>query len=130
MAELALSFDSESFIKGTAILQAKMVAAKMKGLQIIADELLRLSQLEVPFVTGELMSSGVSQPNGVDEYIVGYNKVYAAYMHEGVWSDGSHVIQNYSNNRKGKYLEDPMKINKEIFTEYFGQTVKDELGIV
>lgn len=129
MAELNLAFDDSSFLAHTAALQAKLKLVKKEALRVIADEILRLSQLEVPFVTGELMASGVAQEDG-DEYVVGYNKVYAAYMHEGVWADGSHEIQNYSNGRKGKYLEDPMKVNKEILTMYFGQTLKAGLGMV
>jgi hypothetical protein len=129
MAKLTMVIDDSSFLEHAGLLGLKLKAAKMKGLNIIANELLRLSQLEVPFVSGELMNSGVSRQHG-DEYIVGYNKVYAAYMHEGHWHDGSHHIKNYSNNRKGKYLEDPMKINKEIFNEYFGATVRAELGMI
>lgn len=121
--------DDSSFLEHAGIMLAKVQIAKRRALQIVGDELLRLSQLEVPFVTGELMNSGVSQADG-DNWIVGYNKVYAAYMHEGHWFDGSHEIQHYSNGRKGKYLEDPMKINKEIFQEYFGATVRTELGII
>lgn len=130
MAELGMTFDSSDFLARSSILQKRLKVAILIALRIISDEILRLSQLEVPFVTGELLSSGVSQQNGEDEYIVGYNKVYAAYMHEGHWHDGSHDIKNYSNNRKGKYLEDPMKINKEILEHYFGETVKHELGLV
>jgi hypothetical protein len=129
MAQLEMIIDDSSFLEHAGVLAIKVQAAKRKALQIVGDELLRLSQREVPFVTGELMNSGVSQADG-DNWIVGYNKVYAAYMHEGHWFDGSHVIQHYSNNRKGyKYLEDPMKINREIFQEYFGATVRAELAI-
>jgi len=129
MAELDLVIDDSSFLEGTAVLQAKLEAARQKALRIVGDELLRLSQLEVPFVSGELLNSGVSQSAGLDDWVVGYNKVYAAYMHEGDWPDGSHRILHYSNNRKGKYLEDPMKLNKDIFTAFFGTTIKAELGI-
>lgn len=127
---ISMGVEDSSFLERSAVLTAKMTAAKQVALKIIAEELLRLSQREVPFVTGELMASGVAQKHSEEEWIVGYNKVYAAYMHEGHWIDGSHRIKHYSNNRKGKYLEDPMKINKEIFTAYFGRTVKAEVGII
>lgn len=129
MAELSMSFDDSSFREHAGIFQLKLKAAKIKGLEVIANELLRLSQFEVPFLSGELLNSGVARRNG-EEFVVGYNKVYAAYMHEGHWHDGSHEIHKYSNGRKGKYLEDPMKINKEIFTEYFGATLRAELGMI
>jgi hypothetical protein len=128
MADVGVSFDMSDFDAHSLFLKARLKAAVLHALGLISDEILRLSQMEVPFVTGELMSSGVSQPNG-DEYIVGYNKVYAAYMHEGHWFDGSHDIKNYSNNRKGKYLEDPIKINKEILQDFFGEVVRRELGM-
>lgn len=130
MADVGISFDMSEFNLKSAELLLKFEVAKKAALKVVADELLRLSQREVPFVSGELMSSGVSQESGKDSYIVGYNKVYAAYMHEGHWHDGSHEIKHYSNRRKGKYLEDPMKMNKHVFTQYFGRTIKVSMGMI
>lgn len=129
MAELGIgmNFNMSEFLGRQGVLTARLQVAKFKALGSIADEILRLSQLEVPFVSGELMNSGVSQPNGTEEWIVGYNKVYAAYMHEGHWHDGSHVITQYSNGRKGKYLEDPIKMNRDILRHHFGVKLNEAM---
>ena len=85
----------------------------MRALETVADELLRLSQLEVPFKQGHLLQSGNTEAEA-DYWVVGYNTHYAAKMHE-------HPEFNFRNGRKGKYLEDPMKMNLAIFREFFNQ---------
>lgn len=84
----------------------------------MSQEIGRLSSFEVPHDTGQLQNS-----YGIDEeeegYVVGYNKVYAAYQHEGVRADGTHVVKNYQKGRKGKYLEDPIKNNLSQLLGYY-----------
>jgi hypothetical protein len=94
----------------------------MSGLERVANELLRLSQLEVPHDKGSLQNSGqvAPEPGG---FIVGYNKVYAAYQHEGVRFDGTYPIKRYQKGRKGKYLEDPMKRNNNVFMNYIKEAL-------
>lgn len=106
-------FDTSDFDEGINRLSRKMLELQMRGLKVIADELLRLSQLEVPFRQGHLLQSGNTEPE-MDYYIVGYNTHYAARLHE-------HPEYNFRNGRKGKYLEDPMKLNLPIFREYFNR---------
>jgi hypothetical protein len=73
----------------------------------IAEEVLRLSQKEVPHDTGELQNSS-SVEHSLTESIVGYNKVYAARLHENPG-------YRFQKGRKGKYLEDPIKNNLHTF---------------
>lgn len=90
-----------------------------KAVTDIANEVLRLSQLEVPHDTGNLQNSGaVEDGESPVEKIVGYNTVYAAYQHEGVRADGSHVVTHWQDGRKKKYLEDPIRNNIDTFQDY------------
>lgn len=106
-------FDDKEFMSRTRQLVDRVEHQKMVALGMIAGELLRLSQLEVPFKTGHLMQSGSAQPQE-DEFIVGYNTPYAARMHE-------HPEYHFKNGRKGKYLEQPMKMNLLIFRKLFDE---------
>lgn len=106
-----IEFDDSDFQRGIKKFTDKVATQQIRALKVIADEILRLSQLEVPFKSGHLLQSGNTQQRD-DYYIVGYNTPYAAKMHE-------HPEYNFSNGRKGKYLEDPMKLNLAVFREFF-----------
>lgn len=84
-----------------------------------AWQLLELSKHQVPHRTGNLEKSGEVEPT-TDGHVTFYNAPYAAYQHEGMRADGSRVIENYRNGRKGKYLEDPLRNNKDLFLEMAG----------
>jgi len=84
---------------------------KRKSLNDVASEILRLSQREVPHDIGTLQNSGFVEDRD-EEAIVGYNTVYAARLHE-------HPEYSFQKGRKGKYLEDPIKLNLETFREFF-----------
>lgn len=86
----------------------------------IAGEILRLSSFEVPHDTGLLQSSGGFEPQG-EEVVVGYNKTYAARLHE-------HPEYHFQKGRKGKYLEDPIKKNIKAFIKFAGEGFKGEMG--
>jgi hypothetical protein len=102
----------------------EIFGATTKAIQDAANEILRLSQHEVPHDKGLLQNSGVVEPVDKETVAVGYNKEYAAYQHEGKRKDGSHVIQNYQKGRKGKYLEDPIKNNLDTLLEVVGRSMK------
>lgn len=103
-----------------------MVDKKARGIfKTVANEVLRLSQNEVPIYTGSnkkaiggsLQNSGFVEDHD-DESIVGYNIVYAAYQHEGQRRDGSHVVTHYTNPRsKKKFLENPIKNNMDVWRQ-------------
>ena len=124
MAELNgwIEFDDSDFQRGLDRLESMVSRAAKQALTDIGEELLRLSQLEVPFRSGHLKDTGNSEQRG-DEVVVGYHTPYAAYVHEGRRFDGSRPIRHYSNRRKGKYLEDPMKKNLSIFRRHFDEGV-------
>lgn len=105
-----LTVDDSSFQRGIDEFLRRAENNKMKALNDVADEVLRLSSREVPHDTGELQNSAEVE-QGFDEVTVGYNKVYAARLHE-------HPEYNFQKGRKGKYLEDPIKNNLRVFREY------------
>lgn len=86
----------------------------------VADEVLRLSQEEVPHDEGTLQNSGAVEqlPNG--DVIVGYHTVYAARLHE-------HPEYNFQKGRKGKYLEDPIDRNAGALGLVFGKNIQSRL---
>jgi hypothetical protein len=113
-------FDDSDFQSGMNIFQKKVERQQMLALEVVADELLRLSQLEVPFDIGFLMQSGNTEPEGND-YLVGYNTPYAARLHENPQF-------KFKNRRKGKYLEDPLKKNRRIFLQFFNEKMGEVYG--
>lgn len=114
-----VNFDTSDLTAGIERLTISVQEKVKKGVNDIATEILRLSQIEVPHDQGNLQNSGQIDP-GDDEFeqIVGYNTVYAAYQHEGVRADGSHVVTHWQAGRKKKYLEDPIRNNLDTFNEY------------
>ena len=88
-----------------------------EGITKIGNELLRLSQQEVPHDTGALQNSGNVDKRSATEVWVGYNKVYAARLHEN-------PQYNFQGGRKGKYLEDPLKNNLNIFKGIYDQILR------
>jgi hypothetical protein len=100
-------------------LDTKTLAAAKNARAAVGDELLRLSQKEVPHDEGTLANSGVSQEDGRD-HVVGYNTPYAARLHE-------HPEYNFQKGRKGKYLEDPIKRNQGAFKEIFKEEFEAQL---
>lgn len=86
----------------------------------VAEEILRLSQFEVPHDDGTLQNSGAAEelPNG--DVVVGYHTQYAARLHE-------HPEYNFQKGRKGKYLEDPILNNADVLGLNFGKNIQARL---
>ena len=114
-----ITVDTKELTEGLAKLGGMMKHAAMKGLNDIASEILRLSTFEVPHDIGLLQSSGSIEEEG-DDVIVGYNKVYAARLHE-------HPEYTFQKGRKGKYLEDPIKNNTGVFIRYMEGGINAEI---
>ena len=68
---------------------------------------------------------------GKDEMmaVVGFNSPYAAYQHEGVRKDGTHVVKNYTLTGSGKkFLEQPLSNNRKYYMETVALEIKKALG--
>lgn len=111
-----INIDTSDLKRGINDLIKQVGSYSIKGLGAIADEVLRLSQFEVPHDTGMLQNSGHVEQDR-DGFIVGYNKVYAARLHE-------HPEYRFQKGRKGKYLEDPIKTNLSVLLKFYGQVLK------
>ena len=101
--------------------------------RICAGELLRLSRFVVPFGKakkgyrpGRLSQSGFFRREG-QYWITGYDTKYAMYQHEGMRRDGSRVVRNWSNGRKSKYLENPLKENISTWNKIAKEVLASEL---
>lgn len=92
----------------------------------MADALLVLARMEVPVVSGTLTKS--ASANSEEVGMVAFDTEYAAYVHEGMRKDGTHVIKNYSGGRKGKYLESPLLQNISKWTEIAQQALNAVLS--
>lgn len=113
-----VTWDDSSLMSGLDRLSAAIDQASHLAIYQIGTELLRLSDKEVPHNIGMLQASASTEPVSDQEILVGYNKVYAAYQHEGNWPDGSHQIKHYQKGRKGHYLSDPLMMNLSVFEGY------------
>lgn len=110
-----VEFDDTELKAGIKRLELTFPKYNKQALNDVANEILRLSSFEVPLDTGNLMNSGSVQEDG-DEFIVGYNTRYAARLHEN-------PQYNFQNGRKGKYLEDPIKVNAQILLSFYNETI-------
>src|SRR6185436_8224868 len=98
--------DFSKFTASLVKLKANSKKASKYSLWEIGNEILRLSQFEVPHDKGTLQNSGNVEKIG-DDVIVGYHTPYAARLHE-------HPEYNFGKGRKGKYLEDPIIRNASV----------------
>lgn len=98
--------DHGNFTLRMAKLRTDVKATKKLSLFDIANEILRLSQAEVPLDKGTLQNSGNVEDFG-DYMIIGYHTPYAARLHE-------HPEYHFQRGRKGKYLEDPIIRNQAV----------------
>ena len=94
--------------------------------RICSGELLRLSRYVVPFYSGRLSQSGFFRKEG-QYWITGYDTKYAMYQHEGMRRDGSRIVRNWSNGRKNKFLENPLKENISTWNKVANQVLMQEL---
>lgn len=81
----------------------------------VGYEVLRLGEKEVPHDKGPLQTSGTVEPSK-DDVVVGYNKEYAARLHE-------HPEYKFQKGRKAKYLEDPIINNIKLLREVIGKAL-------
>ncbi len=102
---MGISLDAGNVLANLAQLATKIPVAEASAAEQIADEIMRLSQKDVPHDEGTLQNSGAVERDG-DDWIVGYFTPYAARLHE-------HPEYNFQKGRKGKYLEDPILKNTE-----------------
>jgi len=115
-----VTFDTKDFDKKSTNFINEIAQRTTKAINTVADEILRLSQIEIPMKTRLLANSGKVEP-AKDGVIVGYNKVYAARLHEHPEYRFNRAINP---NAKGKYLEDPIKHNLTIFRNYIREILK------
>ena len=115
-----ITWDDRTFQEGIKNLSSRIPPVVKRAVHDVGEEILRLSSFEVPHDTGMLQSSGHVEDNG-DESVVGYNKVYAARLHE-------HPEYRFQKGRKGKYLEDPIKTNMQTFIRYIQKALGSLIG--
>lgn len=113
---MGITFDVSSFNSGISKLNNAMPPQLRRAITDVANEILRLSNFEVPHDVGMLQNSGHVESVSDSEAIVGYNKVYAARLHE-------HPEYRFQKGRKGKYLEDPIKRNLQVFNSFLGKSL-------
>lgn len=114
-----IDFDITDLTKGLEKLSKIDIS---KPINDVANEVLRLSMFEVPHDKGLLQASGTVEPTSdPTDVIVGYNKVYAARLHE-------HPEYRFQKGRKGKYLEDPIKNNLALFQQYISDGLNSLLA--
>lgn len=115
-----VTFDTKDFDTKSSALLDKIAQVTKRALLDVGNEVLRLSSFEVPHDTGMLQASGSVRPVG-DNVEVGYNKVYAARLHE-------HPEYIFQKGRKGKYLEDPIKRNLTVLGKHMRDAVASALA--
>ena len=116
MAQPVIDLDISAFMRPVPVVTAAMSKAAEKGEDEVADEVLRLSNKEVPKDEGTLEGTGVADRDN-DGAFVGYNTAYAARQHE-------HTEYAHGKGRKAKYLEDPIKLNTKALKNHLIDTIK------
>lgn len=117
---MAVDIDDRDFKQKSKQLLELAKKQNLKAVNDVANEILRISvngpPAQVPHDLGQLQNSASVQPFKEDEVEVGFNKVYAARLHE-------HPEYMFQKNRKGKYLEDPIKNNLPAFQQIIAETL-------
>lgn len=117
----SVTIDTSEFMGVLDKILAKVDSIDMKSLEKMGDELLRVSNHEVPHDEGILSGSGSVDPDaGNGEVVVGYHTPYAARLHE-------HPEYRFQKGRKGKYLEDPLKKNLVLWLKLYADGIEDVL---
>lgn len=114
---MSIIFDDKDFQTKSSAYIERVKRAVALAVDNVANEILRLSSFEVPHDTGMLQASGHVETQPDQSAIVGYNKVYAARLHE-------HPEYRFQKGRKGKYLEDPIKHNVRTLIKYIKDAVQ------
>lgn len=117
---IGVDIDAKAVIATLDRLVAKLPDATADSNQAVADEVLRLSQEQVPHDEGTLQNSGAVEtlPNG--DVILGYHTAYAARLHE-------HPEYRFQKGRKGHYLSDPINDNAAALNITFGRNIQTRL---
>lgn len=94
-----------------------------RALNVMAIDVERLAKAQVPFKKGQLKASGLHKRIGKFQYIVMFNKEYAAYQEFGGATDKNGVVRTvkkYTKPGKGKhYLRDPGQLVNSKGANYF-----------
>lgn len=125
MSSFKIILDTKDMDAKLERLKSDLSKMERRVLKEMADTILTLSIAEVPHDEGILQSTGNAYVEG-DFGIVAYNSKYAAFQHEGMRKDGTHVVRRYQSGRKKKYLEDPIKNNLTKLTE----VARDQLASI
>ena len=95
----------------------KIRVAVKKSTVDIAFDILRICTNRVPHDKGMLQNSGTIDQDPPEYTIVGYNKVYAARLHE-------HPEYRFQKGREGKWLERGIALNLTTFQKFYQDMIK------
>ena len=112
----SIKWDHKDFDEGIKKLKQRVDDSLNKAVASVGLEILRLSNPQVPHDKGQLAGSGQYEPAGDGRGEVGYDKVYAARLHE-------HPEYHFQKGRKGKYLIDPIMQNLGVFQNVCGTII-------
>jgi len=128
---MAFSLDSSEWESGLDRYADAVTAAIKAGIVAGADALLRDATDIVPFqkgFSGGLASTAskgeVQNSMGEIEIEVGFNKEYAARLHEDMSLNISQANASSGQRRQQKYLEKPMKENGEKYVTIVGELIR------
>lgn len=155
---MSIEFDMDGFVESMMKMTDNMIKACERGAGKAASALLNDTMMEMPATPleeGTLRGSGsVFVQNALTETapnvggtptpatigdetltpdvitaVVGFNTDYAAYQHEGVRADGTHVVQNYTHSGTGKkFLEKKLFDNEDDYVAIVANEVKGAMG--
>ena len=113
-----------SYFEGSKVM-AKVIKALEKAIKIEAEEILKeVNNNHVPFDDGDLMGSGDTDIEAsISKGVVGsvyYDTPYAVRLHE-------HPEYEFQNGRKGKYLEDEIRLRAKEAQKRLQKALKEAL---
>lgn len=113
MAAVSVEFDTKRAARMINKISGAVDRHMERAEDEVADTILLLSQAEVPHDKGTLQNTGATDRDSNGAF-VGYHTPYAARVHE-------HPEYNFKSGRKGKYLEDPIKHNMQLWRKTLGK---------
>ena len=128
---MSFTFDDSEFQEGLKAYEKLALSALLAGMVVSTDSLLRDSTDIVPFdkgFSGGLASTATKTNPKFDgataESTYGYNKSYAARLHEDLSLNISQRRSSPGQTRSQKYLEKPMKENAKKYGKLIAKTIK------
>lgn len=99
-----------------------------EALHVVAKQIQKDSKPLVPKDTKDLVNSWKVENSGTLSLEAGYDIIYAMYQHQGVRSDGTHIIRNRPAGGESFFLKKPIDRNLKSYYKMYAKEIETQLS--